>query len=373
MSPFVLAALLPTRAAGPEALEPLLEPIRAARGVPALAAAVTRDGAIIAVGATGLRAEGKSARVTREDRFHIGSCTKAMTATLAAILVERGRLRWETTVPDGLPHLADGMHEGWKQATLEMLLQNRGGLPNATWPPGLDGLGVWMLSKDPEEQRREFVRRHLAVAPEYVPGTRFVYSNAGYAVAGEMLAKAGGASYEDLLLKEVLSPLGIRSAGFGAAGKALDTPDQPWGHAARGGRRIALPPGPLADNPPAITPAGRVHLSIADWARFAALHAGDGTFGGRRFLRAETLRRLHTPPKGGDYAAGWAVTERLWGGGTVLTHAGSNTYHYAVAWVAPARRFAVVAATNVAGPDAERAVDEACAAAIRRFLPETGR
>ncbi|HSV72315.1 MAG TPA: serine hydrolase domain-containing protein [Chthonomonadales bacterium] len=366
----VLAALLAPGRIAPEALEPLLEPIRAARDVPALAAAVARDGRIVAVGATGLRALGHDVRVTREDRFHIGSCTKAMTATLAAVLVERGRIRWDTTVAEGLPHLPEAMHAGWSTATLEMLLQNRGGLPNATWPAGLDGLGVFMLSRDPQVQRRSFVGRHLAAAPAYEPGSRYVYSNAGYSVAGEMLAQAGGASYESLLVREVLAPIGIRSAGFGPAGRLGDEPDQPWGHAERGGKRVALPPGPLADNPPAITPAGRVHLSIADWALFAAFHAGDGMAGGRRLLQESALRRLQAPPEGGEYAAGWVVTTRAWGGGTVLTHAGSNTYHYAVAWVAPARRFAVVAATNTAGPAAERACDEACAAAIGRFLRE---
>jgi hypothetical protein len=61
---------------------------------------------------------------------------------------------------------------------------------------------------------------------------------------------------------------------------------------------------------------------------------------------------------------GWLVTERPWGGGRVLTHAGSNTMNYAVAWLAPRRDFAVLAATNLGGNKAASACDEAAAALI---------
>src|SRR5687768_11163487 len=72
-------------------LNSLLEPLRETNRLPALAAAVVRRAKMIGVGAIGLRRAGRSARVTVRDKFHIGSCTKSMTAALAAMLVEEKR------------------------------------------------------------------------------------------------------------------------------------------------------------------------------------------------------------------------------------------------------------------------------------------
>ena len=70
-------------------------------------------------------------------------------------------------------------------------------------------------------------------------------------------------------------------------------------------------------------------------------------------------------PFGGNYALGWIVCERKWGGGKVLTHNGSNTMNYSVAWVAPKRGFAVLVCVNQGGDEAARACDEAASALIR--------
>src|SRR3954447_26075620 len=85
-------------ARGGEDITPLLEKIRATREIPALAAAAIKDGEIVAVGATGLRHLGGKTSVTVDDLWHIGSCTKSMTSSVAAMLVEKGKLRWEQTV-----------------------------------------------------------------------------------------------------------------------------------------------------------------------------------------------------------------------------------------------------------------------------------
>src|SRR5687767_3348547 len=72
----------------------LIEPIRAKHGLPAMGGAVVRGGEIVAVGAAGVRKAGDETGATGDDLWHIGSCTKSMTATLCAVLVERGKLRW---------------------------------------------------------------------------------------------------------------------------------------------------------------------------------------------------------------------------------------------------------------------------------------
>lgn len=109
----VLAALLLAPVclaqADPAAIASRLETIRARHGLPALGGAIVRadgrDGARVVVGVTGVRAEGSTAAVTTDDPWHLGSCTKAMTATLVALEVERGTLAWRTTLATVFPEL----------------------------------------------------------------------------------------------------------------------------------------------------------------------------------------------------------------------------------------------------------------------------
>ena len=84
-------------------LNPVLHPYLSRYELPALAAAVVRNGELIASGAVGTRRAGTNSPVTIDDRFHIGSDTKAMTALIAATLVEEGRIRWTSSVSEVFP------------------------------------------------------------------------------------------------------------------------------------------------------------------------------------------------------------------------------------------------------------------------------
>ena len=127
-----------------------------------------------------------------------------------------------------------------------------------------------------------------------------------------------------------------------------------------------MAPGPTADNPPAIAPAGTVHATLGDWGRFVSLHLRGARGEEGEFLPPKAFRRLHTPPEGQTYALGWDTGRRPWAGGRVLTHAGSNTMWYCVTWLAPEKDFAVLVATNRG--NAAAACDEAASALIRRHL-----
>jgi CubicO group peptidase (beta-lactamase class C family) len=147
--------------------------------------------------------------------------------------------------------------------------------------------------------------------------------------------------------------------------------------AIRGHRADGTPiePGPSADNPPAIGPGGRAHMSLGDWAKYLALHLrgvrGDVKVG-EVTLKKETFTRLHTPFDGpGDkYAMGWVVAQRGWAGGdgTVWMHNGSNTMWFCVTWLAPGAGFGVLVTTNIAGPTAQGATDEVCGVLIQEHL-----
>ena len=103
-------------------------------------------------------------------------------------------------------------------------------------------------------------------------------------------------------------------------------------------------------------------MSIGDFAKYAAWHAE-----GAWLLKPETFAKLHTPLTGQDYGFGWESMERSWGG-KVLTHNGTNTMNYAVMWISPEKKFAVVAACNMGGDEADGACDDACSLLITKML-----
>jgi hypothetical protein len=138
--------------------------------------------------------------------------------------------------------------------------------------------------------------------------------------------------------------------------------DQPWGHDESG--QPAASNGPGMDNPPVLSPAGRIHCTIQDWARFIADQLR-GARGEPALLKPESYRELQTSPFGGDYALGWLVVEREWGGGTVLNHGGDNTMNCANVWVAPRRDFAILVCINQTGNTAFQASDQAIGAIIQ--------
>jgi len=329
-----------------ESLDDLLEGFRARHRLPGLAALVIKAGKVHAEGAAGIRKAGAPERMTARDQFHIGSNTKAMTATLAAILVEEGRIGWHTTLARAFPEIQ--IHPALAGATLELLLLHRAGTRANTSVPQVGAL---------QEQRIAYLKAVATGAPEHFPGAKFLYSNAGYIIAGAMLERATGIVWEKLMRERLFAPLGMSACGFGPPPQRGGV-DNPWGHQRAGSGFQAF----NADNPPYLGPAGTVHCTLQDYARFALLHMQRN-----RLLGKASFEKLQTPPPGEEYAFGWGVVKRGWAGGTTLSHAGSNTMNYFVAWLAPARAFGVIAAANLGGDDVAGRVDEVVGELIRRL------
>jgi len=344
----------------------ILETIRVKHNLPALAAAVVVDGKIVVTNAVGFRKNGDAERVTVDDKFHLGSVTKSMTATVAAMLVEQGIISWTTTIGETFPELKSDIHPDYLGVTLEQLLSHRSGAPGDA--PGDLWRKAWVAKGTAAEQRLAFIKGILARKPEAKPGTKFIYSNQGYTIAGVMLEKATGKTWEELLRSMLFEPLGMTTAGFGAPA-SLDKVDQPWGHTKTLVSGIeAVPPGPRADNPLAITPAGAVHCSMGDLAKYAAFHMA-GERGESKSLKAESFKKLHTAVAGkDDYALGWMVLKRSWANGRALMHNGSNTMFYVVVWMAPDKNCAVIVASNIGGDDALKGCDEAAGKLINQYF-----
>jgi len=342
-------------------LGPMLASLRETHRVPALGAAVIVDGALAALGVDGVRKQGSPAKVTVDDRWHLGSCTKAMTATLLALQVEAGELAWTTTVEKGLPDLAATMHADAKAITVRDLLQHRAGLPGG--PPDELWARLFEWKGTDVEARTAVAAALLAKAPQSKPGEGFLYSNAGYMVAGSIAERLGKKPWAELMQEKVFAPLGITSGGFGTPGSEKTT-DQPWGH--HPGEKGPTPD--FGDNPPSLGPAGTAHMTLRDWAKFAALHLGVPAANGKLLLKPETLAALHEKPAKGDYALGWGVLKRGWAPGPILTHSGSNTVWFCVAWLAPEAKFGVLVTCNQG--DTGDVCDAVAAACIGRFAPK---
>ncbi len=355
----LLASVAPcvTLEADPQ-INQLLEPIRVQYHLPALAGALITDRGVVAIGAVGVRKAGTNVPVTVNDQWHLGSETKAMTATLVAMLVQEGKLKWDTTIEQMYPDLATNVPEPFRTVTLLQLLSHRAGLGrDFDWSPYAGSRAPMM------EKRRSVVGRITPAELAAAPGEKFLYSNLGYILAGSMAEQATKTQWEDLLQARLFKPLGMTNTGYGGLG----TPgklDEPWGHFEDG--KPAASNGPMVDNPPIIGPAGRVHCTLEDWGKFIA-DLLRGLEGKPALLPKEMYQKLITPPFDGEYALGWLVVDRDWAGGKVLTHDGSNTMNYAMAWVVYGKGFALLVCANQGGSQAKKGCNDASAALSQYF------
>lgn len=266
--------------------------------VPAVGAALCdADGVTVEV--LGTTQRGGAERADPQDAWHLGSCTKSLTAAVYARLVETGRADWSARVSGLFPDLT--VHPGWADRTAAELLWCRAGVA-ANLP--LRTLTTWRRDTRPLTDQRTAAAVHALGRPPARPG-RFVYSNLGYLVLGAAIDRIAG-SWETALHTELLDPLGVSTAGFGP-------PHHLHGHRPRlrvgpllVGRGAPIDPadGP-ADNPAVMSSAGTLHLSLADWGRVLRVFQADAPGP----LAADTIDRLLAVPDGPGrgMSMGWAT------------------------------------------------------------------
>ena len=357
---FAILPVAPSFAWAEEGLQPFLEQtlaaVREKDHLPAVAALVQIDGKLAAEAALGVRALGHSEPVTTSDRWHIGSDTKAFTATLIARLVEQGIMRFDDTLAASFPAFAAAMDPAYRNVTVTQLLSHTAGLPPLTDDKELPAfMAVIKSANGVKAQREAIARKYLTMPPASKAGD-FAYSNLGFIIAGAIAEARTGKSWEDLIREQIFTPLGIKSAGFGPPG----TPgklDQPWGHEEKAGKLVALDPASAdADNPPALGPAGTINIALKDWLLFAQDQL-DGEHGHGKLLKPETYRKLHTPVTG-NYALGWGVKLDTDGVPLLLTHTGSNGFWVADIRIMPKHDMIFLVVTNAGNDAANQAVKD---------------
>lgn len=306
-----------------------------------LGVAVKIIGEPVVTAVAGERKINSNISVSVDDKWHLGSITKSMTATMIARLVEHGIIRWTTTIGEVFKN--DKFHPAWRDVTLHMLLTHTSGA-KANFSSSIQKL-------HPEEgtqrhsQRIIEVLKVLAKKPQSTPGQEFEYSNLGYTIAGLMAAIKTGKSWEDLIRDELFQPLNLNSGGFGHPVDSDGTLEQPRGHKDSwfsGPQAVATD----ADNSPIMGPAGSIHMSLADLSAYAAEHL-KGRQGESKFLTQTTFAQLHSMTEY-DYAYGWiAARKTQWvDHKEVLYHNGSNTYWYALLVMIPELNLSIAVTTN---------------------------
>jgi len=331
--------------------------------IPAIAAAIIEGGEVVDLAVAGVRMTGSDTPVAKGDRFHTGSVTKSMTATMVARLVELEILRWDLTVGEALHGVEMG--DAYRGVTLDQLLNHVGGFQPWTMVDDEDE-ARFTQGTDAVSQRAAFVAAVLVEAPANPVG-EYNYSNAGYTVVAHIAERAAGSSWEALVREHVFEPLGMAHAGFGWPANP-GNPEAPRGHQRDGDVLVAQ-----ALDAPGIgaflAPAGDVNCSVGGLAAFAVAHL-QGISGHDGILAATTFERLHTPDatNGSDYVAGWAVTRRE-GVGEVQWHAGSAGTFYALVELYPEMRRAVVVMMNL-GPEGSEVANRIAEAAATGPTPK---
>jgi CubicO group peptidase (beta-lactamase class C family) len=326
----------------------LVEAARTKYKVPAIGVIITSSKGVLELHVEGVRKAGTNIKAQPGDKFHMGSNTKAFTALLMAILVNRKQLSYDLTLKKAFPEYAETMAPALRTVTLDLLLRHRAGMPE-------DLKDRWAFGKmgiTSRQQRQALMKAILTDKKATVkPDVVFHYSNLGYVIAGAMAERVLNDSFESLLQKHVFTPLKMTSAGFGPTTMNKFRVDQPWGHEADG---EPFEPGINADNPLVENPANRVHCTLRDWAKYAADQI-KGARGEKALLPTAIYKKLQEPASKDEIYAplGWIVkrTEK----GNILLHDGSNHMNYASAVIDPTRDYAFVVVCNQGKKKAEAA------------------
>jgi CubicO group peptidase (beta-lactamase class C family) len=245
--------------------------------VPGAALAVVQNGKVVLARAYGQRDVEANLPVTPATQFVICSITKSFTATAVALLHHEGRLDWSRPVRDYIPEFRLSDPVATERVTVLDLLCHHTGLPRHDWVhiPG-DRAPAEMLG----------VMRHLELSRDI--RAAWQYSNLCYNVAGLLIERLSGQSYEAFIRARLTDRLGM-TVGFNLDDlEASGEPARPY--MMQEDTRL-----PAFRLPIRTTAAGAITTSVADLANWTRLHLGKGEFDGERLLPSALIGELHAP------------------------------------------------------------------------------
>ncbi|MEV4108360.1 serine hydrolase domain-containing protein [Nonomuraea sp. NPDC049695] len=290
--------------------------------VPSLTAAIVRDGRPAWFGGRG-RVDGASP--TPATQYRIGSITKSMVAVVVMRLRDEGALRLSDTLEDHLPGTPLG------HLTIAQLLSHTAGLtaePPTDWWERTPGIPAAALIErlGPDELKHR-------------PGRRFHYSNLGFALLGELVARSRGTTWLKALQAEVLDPLGMNDT------TARPRAPHATGYAVHPYADVVLPE-PEHDAE-AMGPAGQLWSTPHDLGRWAAFVGGDTG----DVLSPDTVAEMREPvgvDDGDAWTGGFGLGLQLArvAGRRLAGHSGSMPGFLATVWADPADGVGVLFMAN---------------------------
>jgi len=311
----------------------------AERVFPGAAAAVNYRGTLVALKGIGsFTCDAGSPVVTAETIYDLASLTKVMaTTTMAMLLYERGIVKLEQPVAESVPEFAGGNRRR-RRVTLGMLLAHSSGLP------------AYARLFERAKNREELVLAACRAPLEAEPGTHAEYSDLGFIVLGEALARLALEPLDEFCRRKIFAPLGMSQTRF--------CPPAPWKQripptvADRDFRRRRVQ-GEVHDENASVMHGVAGHAGLfapaGDVARFA--HAM--LSGGHPILRPETLRRFTRRQPPGTRALGWDTPTAPSQSGRYFSPEsfGHLGYTGTSLWIDPARQLAVTLLTNRTWPN----------------------
>ena len=323
----------------------------AVAGTPALALGLADGQRVLRREVAGVRVTGEPQPAGLDDRWVLGPAAESLTATLAAVAVEQGRIQWTSRAAEVLPGVAPDAPAGG--VTLEQLLAHQTGLGSLdppAQPPAFGG--------DLRQQRLLAARWLLAQSPT---GTKGTYSRGNYLVAAAMLEQAFGEPWEQALDQRLLAPLGLQAR--------LELPGQgdgrqPWGHFGGPGQWIAEAPAPSPLDRLQAPSGALVAMRLGDLLAWAQVHLRGLQGQACPVLGADGFRKLHLPVGSDGLALGWIVD--TYRGRKLSCQGGSGGSFTACVALDPSRDRALVLLANGEAP--RGASSEALAAVARDVL-----
>jgi serine-type D-Ala-D-Ala carboxypeptidase/endopeptidase len=270
-------------------------------GQPAIAYGIVRGGSLVHAAGFGSRFAGGPAP-DADTVFRIASMSKSFTASAVLLLRDEGRLALDDPAEKYVPEMA-----GWPpvtadadRVTIRHLLTMTAGFPtDDPWGDRQQGL--------PLDDFGSLLAG--GVGFNWAPGTRFEYSNMGYAILGRVVAAVSGVAYDEFVRTRLLTPLGMARTGFSA--EEFSAPELAVGYRRGMGGWEEVP----FDACGAFAPMGGVFSAVSDLARwvagFAAVFPPGGDLDGPHPLRRASRREMQLP----QAVTGWSRPERLPGGG----------------------------------------------------------
>jgi CubicO group peptidase (beta-lactamase class C family) len=245
--------------------------------VPGLAIAVVRNDSVIYTHGFGTLAVGSTTPVDDQTLFEIGSSSKAFTATLVAMEVSDGKMKYDQKLTELLPDFRLYDAEANAEATVRDALTHRTGIARGE----LAWLGAGV-------SRAEVLHRVRFLKPESPFRSKWSYQNMMYLAAGEAAAKAAGDSWDNLVRNRIFVPLGMTSTYtmVPADNRNVATP-----HGLIGDSVYTKPHMDIQD----VAPAGAIVSNARDMAQWLRFQLNDGTVNGKRLVSHVALAETHAP------------------------------------------------------------------------------